>query len=115
MDGLLELLGASGAGRVALSKHDLGDEAAGVRAEEDTERWIEVGVDVDAVGVGGDPKLGEQGLVEQTLEVVRGGSVGVAAVLGEVEGERDELVDLVQVGGEGVQPGGDLVELAGQA
>ena len=112
LDGLLALLGASGAG-VVLCESDLGDEAAGVGAEEHTEGWLEVGFDGDAVGVGGHAELGEQGLVELSLEVVGGGGVGVASALGAVGGERDELVDLVEVGWEGVQPGGHLGQLAG--
>lgn len=77
------------------------DECSGVGAVDDVE-WrpggcVEV---VLAVVVGGDEELVEEELVEHTADVLGGLPVGVACVLGDVEGDRDEFVGFGEVGGE---------------
>src|SRR5690606_21153697 len=98
--GLFRLPRAVGGGVVLRASRPV-NECSGVWAVDDVE-WCPGGyVDVVlAVVVGGDEELVEEELVEHAADVFGGLPVGVACVLGDVEGDTDEFVGFGEVGGE---------------
>ncbi|MGW9004663.1 hypothetical protein [Brevibacterium casei] len=98
--GLFRLPRAVGGGVVLRASRPV-DECSGIWAVDDVE-WCPGGsLDVVlAVVVGGDEEFVEEELVEHAADVFGGLPVGVACVLGDVEGDTDEFVGFGEVGGE---------------